>query len=86
MLMLLLWSLSKAAECVWEKLREDATLGDRISGEGIALLGVTSLIPPRPSHTSPACLPLARRPSSVPPPDAPLASPTDDLSQTGGWC
>jgi len=31
-LMLLLWSLSKAAECVWRRLREDATLGGRIAG------------------------------------------------------
>ena len=32
-LMLLLWSISKAAECVWRHLSIDATLGDRIKGE-----------------------------------------------------
>ena len=30
--MLFLWSVSKAAECIWRHLREDATLGDRITG------------------------------------------------------
>ena len=32
-LMLLLWSISKAAECVWRHMSIDTTLGDRINGE-----------------------------------------------------
>ena len=63
MLMLLLWSLSKAAECVWEKLREDATLGDRISGEGITLLGVTYLAHPSSTFAYISRLSASRPPS-----------------------
>lgn len=33
LLMLFLWAVSKATECVWKQMRLDPTLGGRLSGE-----------------------------------------------------